>query len=260
MKFSEALDAIQCVEGAAEFSVSDQWRQGRAIFGGLQGAAMLKAMRSLVSDVPLRSLQVTFVAPPKSDAIQVTANLVRQGKSATHVQAQLTDGDAVLAMAVGVFGSARPSDVVRTPVMPEVQCETPKRMRYIPGISPTFTQHFNAVWLKGRFPFAGAQEPETIIDLSMPEEASSTEYHVVAMADYIPPIGLTYLSKLCAGSSLTWMLEFLSEDVNGLSMENWRVDAAMVAASDGYTNQSVMIWGPQGQPLALSRQSMVVFG
>ena len=94
----------------------------------------------------------------------------------------------------------------------------------------------------------------------MPEEASSTEYHVVAMADYIPPIGLTYLSKLCAGSSLTWMLEFLSEDVNGLSMENWRVDAAMVAASDGYTNQSVMIWGPQGQPLALSRQSMVVFG
>jgi hypothetical protein len=43
-------------------------------------------------------------------------------------------------------------------------------------------------------------------------------------------------------------------------MEGWRVDAEMVAADSGYTHQTVMLWGPQGQPVAIGRQTMVVFG
>ena len=99
-----------------------------------------------------------------------------------------------------------------------------------------------------------------VVDVSMPEEEVATEYHTVAVADFVPPVALTYLSSICAGSSMTWMLEFLSDADEDMSMQNWRVDAEMVAGNHGYTNQSVMIWGPQGQPLALSRQTMVVFG
>ena len=40
----------------------------------------------------------------------------------------------------------------------------------------------------------------------------------------------------------------------------WRVDAQMMAAESGYTNQSLVLWGPGGVPVALGRQSMVVFG
>jgi hypothetical protein len=38
------------------------------------------------------------------------------------------------------------------------------------------------------------------------------------------------------------------------------VDAELVAARDGYTSQSVMLWAPDGTPVAISRQSMLVFG
>jgi hypothetical protein len=56
------------------------------------------------------------------------------------------------------------------------------------------------------------------------------------------------------------MLELLRDDVRELPLVGWRVDAELVAARDGYTSQSVMVWGPGGVPVALSRQSMLVFG
>jgi len=80
------------------------------------------------------------------------------------------------------------------------------------------------------------------------------------MADYLPPVGLSWLDSPAPGSSMTWMLEILAEKVDGLPMSGWRVDAEMVAAAEGYTHQSVILWGPKGQPVALSRQTMVVFG
>jgi len=62
------------------------------------------------------------------------------------------------------------------------------------------------------------------------------------------------------GSSLTWMLELLRDRYDDLGMDDWRVDAELIAARDGYTNQSVMLWGSSREAVALSRQSMVVFG
>jgi len=43
-------------------------------------------------------------------------------------------------------------------------------------------------------------------------------------------------------------------------LDGWRIDAQMMAADSGYTNQSLVLWGPGGVPVALGRQSMVVFG
>jgi hypothetical protein len=34
----------------------------------------------------------------------------------------------------------------------------------------------------------------------------------------------------------------------------------MTAAHSGYINQSAILWGPGGVPVALGRQTMVVFG
>jgi hypothetical protein len=56
------------------------------------------------------------------------------------------------------------------------------------------------------------------------------------------------------------MLELLCDDVRNFPLDGWRIDAELIAARDGYTNQSVMLWGPDGTAVALSRQSMLVFG
>ena len=94
----------------------------------------------------------------------------------------------------------------------------------------------------------------------MHDDGPVTEGHVVAIADFIPPVALSYLDTPAPGSTLTWMLQFLRDDWGGLSLDGWRVDAELVAARDGYTSQTVMVWGPDGAPVALSHQSMLVFG
>jgi hypothetical protein len=94
----------------------------------------------------------------------------------------------------------------------------------------------------------------------MKDDGPTTEGHVISIADFIPPVALSHLDSPAPGSTLTWMLEFLRDDVGKLPLTGWRVDAELVAARDGYTSQSVMVFGPDGTPVALSRQSMLVFG
>jgi len=70
------------------------------------------------------------------------------------------------------------------------------------------------------------------------------------------------VNALPAAASLTWLLELLTEDVGSLSLplDGWRIDATMTAAHGGYINQSSMLWGPGEVPVAMGRQTMVVFG
>jgi len=136
----------------------------------------------------------------------------------------------------------------------------PQELHYVEGRMPAFTQHFRASWLRGDLPFSGGRQRDNVLQLSLRDDGPPDETHVLAFADFIPPIALSMFATPTPGSSLTWMLELLRDRYDDLGLDDWRVDAELIAARDGYTNQSVMLWGPRGEPVALSRQSMVVFG
>jgi acyl-CoA thioesterase len=245
--------------GEARVHVPDDWLQGRTLFGGLQAAIALRAMRTLVPDAPLRSLQATFVGPVPGGPVRATARVLRSGKNATHVEARIVDGDATLAVMVAIFGFARDSSVSVVPRQTQAAPGKVVEMRYAPGVVPAFTQHFKARWIAGGLPFSGANEHDHVIELGMRDTGCATEYHVVAMADFIPPIALSFLRERVAAASLNWMLELLTDEVAALPLDGWRIDAHLTAAAAGYTHQSLELWGPGGVPVALGRQTMVVF-
>jgi hypothetical protein len=192
--------------------------------------------------------------------VRARAHVLRSGKSATHVEARIVDGDKTLALMVGVFGLPRTSTVALRPRQPVVAPSKAIELPFVPGVAPNFTQHFKARWIVGGPPWTGTEHPESVIELAMRDRGNATESHVLAMADFIPPIALSYLTTPVAAASLTWMLEPLLEDVSSLPLEGWRLDAQMTAAHGGYVNQSLVLWGPGGVPVALGRQTMVVFG
>ena len=261
MRFSAAMQSVTRHGDNWQATVSDDWLQGRSAFGGLQAALALRAMRELVpADMPLRSLQTTFVAPVPAGTVSIRAQRLREGRSVIQLEASLYDGEQTLCRLVGVFGSARPSVLDFQPVQPPVASTTAQELRYVEGRMPAFTQHFGARWLRGDLPFSGGEQRESVVELALRDEGRVNETHVLAFADFIPPIALSMFAVPTPGSSLTWMLELLRDRYDDLGMDNWRVDANLIAARDGYTNQSVMLWGPHGEPVALSRQSMVVFG
>jgi acyl-CoA thioesterase len=259
--FSELLGSARVAGGVLDVDCPEDWLQGRSLFGGLQLALAVVAMRSLVPAVPLRTLQTTFLAPVPAGPVRVVAEVLRTGKSATHVGARLLAADATLAQILGVFGAARPSRVAVLPAQPAVHpAGEPFDLVYTPGVLPAFTQHFRARWLRGEIPFSGGTSAEHVIEVGMHDDGAASEAHLVAIADFIPPVALSHLTERAFGSTLTWMLELLSHDFAVEPLAGWRVDAELVAARDGYTSQSVMVWTPSGRPAALSRQSMLVFG
>jgi acyl-CoA thioesterase len=261
MRFSEAMRSVTRQGDGWQATVGEDWLQGRSAFGGLQAALALRAMRELVqADLPLRTLQTTFVAPVPPGPVTIHARILREGRSATQIEASLSGGEHTLCRLVGVFGSARASVLDFQPVQPTVENAAVRELRYVEGQMPSFMQHFRARWLSGDLPFTRGQSRDSVLQVSLRDEGAPDETHVLAFADFIPPIALGMFDRPTPGSSLTWMIELLRDRYDDLGLDDWRIDAQLIAARDGYTNQSLMLWGPHGEPVALSRQSMVVFG
>jgi acyl-CoA thioesterase len=261
MRFSEAMRSVTSQGDGWQATVGEDWLQGRSAFGGLQAALALRAMRELVqADLPLRTLQTTFVAPVPPGPVTIHARILREGRSATQIEASLSGGEQTLCRLVGVFGSARASVLDFQPVQPTVENAALRELRYVEGQMPSFMQHFRARWLSGDLPFTRGKSRDSVLQVSLRDEGAPDETHVLAFADFIPPIALGMFDRPTPGSSLTWMIELLRDRYDDLGLDDWRIDAQLIAARDGYTNQSLMLWGPHGEPVALSRQSMVVFG
>jgi hypothetical protein len=221
---------------------------------------MLRAMRgSLPTPAPLRVFQTTFVAPVPAGRVRAQVRVLRVGKSVTQIEARLVGGTDTLAIGVGIFGMTRPSLVRVTPKRPPDPEGESFEVPFIEGLTPQFLQHFQMRWLKGAL-YTGTPTSSAVIGVGMKDDVPATEEHVLAIADAPPPLALSYLSTPAPGSSMSWTLEMLTESVADLPVRGYRLDAELVAAQGGYTSQSVMIWGPRGEAVALSRQSMVVFG
>lgn len=246
---------------ARTFEVPDDWLQGRSLFGGLQVALALRAMRAHVPSMPLRVVQATFIAPVPAGRVQVDVQVLRRGKNTVHVEARLGTGETQ-ALVVAVYGTARPSAVAREPVRGPVQTsDAPLVLPFIEGLTPTFTQHFHVRWLRGTPPFTGGTTPLHTVEVTLRDEvAYASDEHLAAIADFIPPLGLSYLSAPAAGSTVTWMLELLRDRYDDLPLEGWLVDGELAAARGGYTSQAVTLWAPDGTIAALGHQSMLVFG
>lgn len=262
MQFSDAIEGITRDGDGFVATVSEDWLQGRSTFGGLQAALALRAMRAHVdAAVPLRTLQVTFVAPVPAGRVRLVARLLRKGSSATQVEARIVAGDgSTLLLAVGVFGAARESAISLAPPTAAANGDGDLRMRWVPGITPAFTQHFDARWRRGGLPFSGSRDREQQVEIALKDRGPMTEAHVVAYADFIPPVALAMLGELAPGSSMTWMLELLVEDVSTLPLAGWCVDVHLDAAAHGYTSQSLLLRAPDGTAVAIGTQSMVIFG
>jgi hypothetical protein len=258
--YSNLLNVASVAEGLCVAEVPEDWMQGRTVFGGLQAALALRATRALVPpDAPLRTLQAVFAAPVPAGEVRVQAEVLRTGSSTSQVEARLTDGARTLAVFLVVFGAARDSEVALAPPQPSLDSNAPIEVPFVPGVMPSFTQFFSARWLRGGLPFTGSEVPEAVIEVDMQDDAATAgEAHVLAIADCLPPVALSLLSAPAAVATMTWMVEMIGRP-DGLPLQGWRLDADLVAAGEGYASQSVMVWGPAGRPVALSRQSMVVF-
>ena len=272
--FGEALESLRREGDGWTVVVPKAWGNGRTVFGGLQVALSVRAMRGALEHtlgpgkgdlaaLPLRSLQTTFVAPvPAGTPVELQAEFLRSGRSATHARCDLLHDGAVACTTVAVFGAARPSRIALDIPRPGLAAdpESLQELPYIPGITPEFLQHLKLRWAVGRFPYSGHDEPHSSIYARLPDPLCSAEDTLIALADSIPTPALSMLDQPAPATSMNWMLELIG-DPGLLDRERWSLIGTDVrAGAEGYLSQTSILWGPDGHAFSVSHQSVAIFG
>ncbi len=261
--FTQAVSSLHAEADHWRAEAPADWAQGRTIFGGLQAALLVAAMRQKIgTDIALRSLQTVFVGPVSVGPVRIRAEILRTGKSTIHARAETFSEAGIGCTAIAVFGKARSSSLKIDPVPPVVdrKPQDSPLQPYVEGMSPAFLRHVEQRWSRGAMPYGGGAEADTQVYVRYFEEPAVTESLIIAFADTIPSPAVSVLKEFSPASSMCWTLELLQDELNGLPTGDWLMDAQATSAAGGYVYQTATLWSPDMKPVALSRQSAVVFG
>lgn len=264
VSLSDILASRQLNGDTVTFSASEDWMQGRTMFGGFVSALAVVAMRDTLGiDIPLRALQTNFVGPIAQGAVVYRTRLLRQGKSVSQVQCEIYSQDQLAGIVVGVFGAARESVLpahaparVPLPKSPEDAVALP----FIPKITPNFIQHIDFRWALGAFPYTCTPGCDTGIYMKLKESNLSNEVIVVMLSDGPPTPVLGHFKGPVMASSVSWSLELPPLPEESLNDGWFQIDMHGEASSQGYVNQSAKLWTPSGQLASLGYQVVAVYG
>ncbi|MEM7585315.1 MAG: thioesterase family protein [Acidobacteriota bacterium] len=246
------------------------WGQGRALFGGIQAALMVRGCETLLDDTErhLRTLSLSFCRAAVAGDIEVEARLERAGRYVSHFTSRLTQGGETVATALAVYARDRDDSVrfdgAEPPELPEP--ETLERLPAHPAI-PIFTRHFDTRFIPGTQPYAGSDEPEVKGWLRFAERtpaARRTPLDAPAMAallDVWPPAVLTTLAPPRASASVDLRYDILQPlPLASASVDDFYAFRCRILHWDaGHGIDEGELWTRDGRPVARIRQLRVIF-
>ena len=259
-EFSDILASMVRTDEQWTCNPSDDWRQGRTLFGGLSAALCYAACEGLAEDLPpLRSAQIAYIGPSVGEAI-LRPSILRRGKSVTFMACDLVADGAVATRALFAFGgdraSAYASSAAPAPDVPRPEACEP----LFPGARPTFTQHLDQRIAGGHRPVTGSPDGDLIVWVKHRDPHVPTSLvSLVALGDALPPATLPRFSAPAPISTMTWHFDIANPeafDAHGYSLIRSTDDLL----GNGYSGQHMAMWNEAGEPIMLARQSVAVFG
>lgn len=260
MNYTALLASISDAgENAHKTDIPETWMQGRTAYGGLTAALCLEAARPLAPGLPVRAVQIAFVGPVNG-TVTCKAEVLRQGKNTVFVSVRMTGEDGVLADGIMTFGASRQS-ALNFADLPAPDVPNPEDVKpyFRNHQGPAFAQNFDLLIAGGALPLSGAEKADVSIwmrhkDAGTPMNATS----LLALADAPPPAAMAMFKEPGRISSMTWMAEFLTEEIE--TEDRWFL-ARHVAqtARNGYSSQEMLLWNKDRQPIMVGRQTIAVF-
>lgn len=262
--FSDATTWKPVDDGRFVGEVDGRWGQGRAVYGGIVGAGLARAMGTLVAeDKQLRSLSLTFAGPVEGGALECATEIVREGRSATFVSGEVIQGGTKRAIANATFGLARQSVLhVPGPTRPDAPPpEESAMMPYIEGLTPSFAQRIDFRYTRGGFPCTASETPQIAGWCRFNRDPDPAEAPgILALIDAWPAPAISMLRAPAPASSMSWSVDLFEPRPGARMDEWWYFDARTVFIADGYTSFEASLWAPDGQYVARSCQLVGVFG
>ncbi|MCP4804539.1 MAG: thioesterase family protein [Proteobacteria bacterium] len=240
--------------------IPERWGQGRATYGGILGGVAARCLKAL-SGRPLRELSIGFIGPVAPGPARFEAELLREGRSVTHVSGRLVQGDRVMMTAHAVLADGRAStiDVPAERAPDRTSPDEAVAFGFIEGMTPEFSKHFDYRWTDGGWPFSGAKEAVVGGWCRFQRDEPMTDAHVLALVDAWPAPVLPMLRGVAPASSVTWTLVRTSTQLHASSADWCFYTASTDHAADGIAECRARLYRPDGELLAISRQLVAVF-
>ena len=237
-------------------TIPADWRQGRTTYGGLSSALALHAAQQSAPDLPpLRSAQISFIGPV-ADEVRITARLLRRGRNAAFVQADILSADALAFRATFVFMADRESTVSLDAPAGHDLAPPAADARLYTGPDDFFTGNFNFLDVKA--PDLG---PAELLRWARLRDADGLDpmVHLMAVADSLPPAAFKLLGNVMVPvSSVTWTVNLLTA-MPATRDGWWLLSSRSDQAANGGSSQSMAIWNADGDRIAEGMQSVLIF-
>lgn len=262
MSFGELINQVK--QGEMRVTIGADWGQGRAAFGGIVAALVYQAMLAAKENLPpVKSLQISFIGPVKVDEpLELLTEVLRQGKSVSQVMGRGIQNGQTQVTVIGSFGHSRES-AINVHEETQVFQETPDTltvMPYIEGIIPAFTNFFDFRYCT-KLPFSGSSDTYLkgfVRFKNVHEEIDNAA--LLGLVDAWPPTPLPMMKTPAPASSLNWSIDFIDDQPDLEPGEYCQYLAEIIHAQDGYAYTRAKIRNRQGKLIAISQQTVTIFG
>lgn len=255
---AEMLAGAEPLADGFALDITDDWLQGRTAYGGLTSAIALAAAQAIDADLPpLRSAQLAMIAP-LAGRIEARAKVLRRGRNATWVSAELTGEKGAGFTASFVFmrniesklaidGYALPEGVIGVDeAKPVPMAQAPAFLR----------NHFDA---RFAMPKALLGEADLCWWVRARERGGlDPAVECLLLGDALPTAVLPLLSFSVPISSMHWHVNMLDPAPSADGW--WLLRTTSAFAQGGGASEHILQWNGSGQVAASGMQSVAVFG
>lgn len=260
MTIASLIEPITGQPGPARLANAQNWMQGRTLYGGASALiAYTMATRAFTDLPPLRAAQVGFVAPV-GEEIEMTAEIVRQGRNVTQVRSEIHSGGKVALTAFWLFAAGRESSASR-------QADAPADWPGAPqDNAPAMKLDTAPAFIHENFDIRFGQSKDADHGSTIRRWARLTQDHdldpvatLVLMGDVMPPGALRIMAKPGPISSINWSFNVLEPEVP--SPDGWYLaENSSRHAAAGYSSERLRMWDSAGRQMLDGLQCVAVFG
>jgi acyl-CoA thioesterase len=245
-------------DGSFEGRIDPGWRIVRGANGGHLAAILLRGMMQTVEDLHPRTLTVHFTRVPDEDAVQVTVNVERQGRTMSTLTARMEQEGKLVAIGLAAFSVERSGPEFTDISMPEVPM--PEDIEPVPEREDFPFGH--------RFDFRRALGPQADERSDLAEHAIWLRLHEPQLVDAIVATQFcdawapAVFSKLGVGGGgggvPTFEMTYHFREtlpIPRAKADDWYLGVFRTqTARGGFIEEDGWLWGREGTLVAQSRQ------
>jgi hypothetical protein len=260
MSFAAAINSAEPLADGFRLAIPLDWHQGRTAYGGFSSALVLSAaMRCGGAELtPLRSAQVSMIAP-LAGIVEVRARVLRRGRNATWMAAEITGEAGVGFTASLVFmGPAESAVHFNERPVPQGLIAIDSAAPLPPGRGVSFLQ--NHCDVRFALPQRAERQPEMCWWVRVRErEGLDPMLEALLIGDALPPGVMPLLPRGAPISTMHWQVNLLTPapvTTDGW----WLLRSAGDYAERGASSQRMDMWNAAGEPVIAGLQSVALFG